>query len=270
MPRLREKDGSDRDGDVSGQPEENRPLAADAACEDAEKDGAGNADELRQQQRADELPHRDSQLRAVDRRHVDDGPDAVIIEPEGEEKDEEIPVRAHPEEGLPQTAEAFGNRRSLSRAECRGHGLPNVAKERKGEEPPPDRDAHERETDAERSRNPRDHGGVDGEENAAAEIAERVPQGGDLVAQVGGDQRRQQRVVKNDRRGKTDGPEHIQRERGGPVSGADEPEPRRRQDAQEREQRQEAFFGRADIRDRAEYRGYRGADQERSGRGVTP
>ena len=71
----------------------------------AEEEGAGDAHELHQQDRADERALADADLGAVGRRHLDDGLDAVVVDQERQQHQERLAVAAELAKRLAQAHE---------------------------------------------------------------------------------------------------------------------------------------------------------------------
>ena len=103
--RGRHEVAEDADRRVDQQAEEDRPLRADPAGQRAEQERERHADELHQQDRADQRALADADLGAVDRRHPDDGPDPVVVDQEREQHQEGLPEAAQLAEGLAEPGE---------------------------------------------------------------------------------------------------------------------------------------------------------------------
>ena len=85
---------------VDGQAEEHRALRPDRAGEAAEEERARHADELGEQERADHEAGIEPDFRPVERRDADHGLDAVVVDQEGEQQHERLPVAPElPERG---------------------------------------------------------------------------------------------------------------------------------------------------------------------------
>ena len=82
------------DAGVYRQAQENAALGADARRQTPEQEGEGDADELHQQNGADEDALLDAELGAVDGRHATDGADAVVVDQEGHQQQERLRVSA--------------------------------------------------------------------------------------------------------------------------------------------------------------------------------
>ncbi len=86
LPCLRHEYGEQPDACVRGDADEDEDVVAHLFCEFAEDDGGGEGDDLRQQQRQQQIHRIEPERRAEGSRHVDDGVHAVDVE---EERDEE-------------------------------------------------------------------------------------------------------------------------------------------------------------------------------------
>ena len=219
----------------------------------------------------------DADLVPVGRGHPDDRVDGVVVDEEGEEQEPRVLVDAQLAERPGQAARRDPDRAlaaGLRRFEPSG-GLGDLAEERDGEEHPPHGDAQERQPrrgarvrDAEALRVP-EHGHVQGEEEAAAEVAQGEAGGRDAVHLVGGRDRREQRVVEGQGGGDGDVADHEGREGEAPLPLRDEVHGGGGGGAEGEEGAQEELLAAAVVGDRPE-QGAEQADQdhgERRGEG---
>ncbi len=79
---------------IDDQADEDRRLGPDAIGEHPEQERERDADELRDQQRADHRVVVEADLGSVDGGHPDDRLDAVVVDQEGEQEHEGLPVHA--------------------------------------------------------------------------------------------------------------------------------------------------------------------------------
>ena len=237
----------------ASRPRKRARLAPIRPADHPEQERAGDPDELHQQDRADEGALPDAELGAVRGRHLDDGLDAVVVDQEREQHEERLPVAAELAERLAQPHERHPHRalpEALVRFEPPGR-LGDAPEQRDGEQHPPDGDAEEREPGRQgrrvlaqarpgRQAEPGrllDPGQVEGEQDAAADVAERVAGGGDPVDLVGPRDVGQQRLVEHEAAGHADERQHEEPAREPEVAALDQEHPGHRGDAQRDERR---------------------------------
>src|SRR5690606_23999370 len=108
VPRLADEVAEDGDERVDPEGEIDAAPRPDAAGESAEQEAAGDADELDQEQRADEGPLAEAQLGPVDHGESLDRVDPVDVEPEREQEPERLSILADLAERRAQSAERCG------------------------------------------------------------------------------------------------------------------------------------------------------------------
>ncbi len=83
------------DPDVDARAHEDQRFGSKSVCERAEEKRERDADELHDEDRGDQLRSARSRVSvAVDGRHLLDGADAVVVDQEGEQHQERLPVEA--------------------------------------------------------------------------------------------------------------------------------------------------------------------------------
>ena len=107
--RLHEVPG-DGDQGVDCQAQEDGPLGTHPAGQAAESEGARNADELRDDEGTDHIACIQPDLAAVDGGHLDDRADTVVVEPEGPQKEQQLPVLEQLAEGVAEASETGPDR----------------------------------------------------------------------------------------------------------------------------------------------------------------
>ena len=177
-------------------------FGADAVAEPAEQQRRGKAHELRHQQRREQCAGVEAERRAVVHRHLDDGVHAVDVEPVRHQEHDQGAVLAHVRDGVAQLAEADADGRAKARCgpRCcsrtqRITGMVN--------------NSHHTATVTNdsctawaESRRPNSagllhHDHVDQEQQPAAEVPQRVAEGGHAVELLRLGDVEQQRVVEH-------------------------------------------------------------------------
>ena len=272
MPCLAHEVAGDGDECIPAQPDHHRALGPDALAEFAEEQREGNADKLGEEQRPYQVHRADANFRPVDRRHLDDGADAVIVEPEGDEELEELAIFADLGERYPQPFEAgFDGSGPCLDAGFVGRGLRNVSQQRDGENAPPERHGEQGEPVAQVvGRQEPDHSDVDGEQDAAAKIAQCIPLGRDEVGVLFFGDVPQQRVVEDVRGPQPDRPEEEQHQREYPIPRIEGEHQRRGEDADAGKDGQELFLAAGIVGDAPQDGSQDGPYQQGDGIGVSP
>src|SRR5690606_38643865 len=106
VPGLLHEVAEDGDAGVGGECDVDPVLRPEPPGEAPEEEGEGDADELDEEERADEVALPDPDLGPVDRGHLDDGLDPVDVEPEGDEELEGVGVASRGAEGFGESAES--------------------------------------------------------------------------------------------------------------------------------------------------------------------
>src|SRR5690606_13555281 len=145
VPGLADEVAEDGDDCVDAEREVDAAARPDAHGEGAEQEAERDADELDEEQSADEGSLPEAELGPVDHCEPLDRVDPVDVEPEREQELERLAVLADLAERLAQPAEGDGDGVGAERfAGLHASGrLGHVAEDRDGEDEPPDRDAEE-------------------------------------------------------------------------------------------------------------------------------
>ena len=270
LPLVFEKDGEDGDAKVGDDADGDEFRCGVTCGEAAEEDGEWKGHDLRHEERQQEACRVQSEGGAVGSGHVDDGVDAVDIEEESEEKEEDLLFRPDVAEGAPQSRETLA------------HGvlwplhvvLLFVAfEQRQREEEPPDGRDAEGELHGQRHRDAdgtaaQDQRQRENEGRAAADIAPGVASGGNHVhAFVGGDVR-EHGVVEDEARLVADLGDHKDHQEDQPVAGSAQRHAAHQPDHQ-KEQKDRPFEP-AGIGQRAKGRPHEGHSQRHDRGSVTP
>ena len=140
MERRGHEIADDADPHVHHEPQKDRPLGADVPGEPAEEKRERNPDELHRRDRPDHDGSAEMPLLAIDRRHPDDGADAVVVDQERHQQQEGLLVGPKVLEGLGEMRERRAERAgdTLTAPAAGRRRLGNPAEERDGEDGPPD------------------------------------------------------------------------------------------------------------------------------------
>ena len=285
MPDLAHEIAAHADQGIPDQAQVDGPLGAQLSGDPAKEVGKGETDELGDQQRGDEVDRRvlhtarSKHLLAIDRRHVDDRADPVVVQPKGDQKKHQLLVAPQIAERASQAPEPGHDGRDPWPASCGPAWLAHVAKEGDGKDQPPDAHGKERKTGHPLGprnapqialRREHDHGNVHSQQQPASQVSQRVPQAGDPVHLVLARHVRQQGIIEHVGARKPDPPDDIENDRGQPTAPPDANHQQRGQDAHAREHAQELFLGGAIVGDRAEDDRQHGHDRRCDGRRQPP
>ena len=245
-----QQEAVDRDAGVDGEGQEDGPLRPHPVGEQAEGERERHAHQLHHEQRQHHLRGGDADLVAVGGGHADDRVDRVVVDEEREQQQPGVAVVAQVANAASQPSQG-GAQRALPG--CLAGVFPrprlgDVAEERDREEHPPHGHAQEREPgggasvgEPERGR-ARDHPQVEGEEQAAAEVAHGEARGRDPVHLALGGDPRQERVVEGEGGCDAHVRDHEGQEGVGPPALRGQRQPRGRGRPQCQERREEGLL----------------------------
>ncbi len=98
----------DGDARINSQAEQDRPFGSDLAGQPPEQERERDADELDGEDSTHQVRGTDADLFPVYRGHLDDRADAIVVEPEGQDEDRQLPVPAYFPHCVSQSLEAGG------------------------------------------------------------------------------------------------------------------------------------------------------------------
>jgi len=168
---------------IDAESKQNRPLGAEPLCQGAEEEGHRHSDDLGEEQRSCQVRGANADLRAIDGGHLDNGADAIRVQPEGDEEPEQLAVATQIPKGLGKALKGGTHGRGMFTRHTVSARLRHQAKERYRKQYPPDRHAQKGgphrgvrvgKAKPVRLQEPQQ---VDGEQDAPAQVAKCVALG---------------------------------------------------------------------------------------------
>jgi len=242
---------ADGDSCIDRQRQKDRVFGAEPFGQPAKQEGEREGHELNHQQRTDDGHIAELELFAVNRRHVNDGANAVVVQPEGEDEDHQLAVAAQVGKSSRQPFEAGSDRIFVDgfAGQDTPLGFAHVAQHRNAEHRPPY--CHGDKADArhqgpvfnsQKIRQEHDHKQVDRQQQPAAQVSQSVAARRNAINFIRPGHMRQKRVVEDQRAGEPQAGEDVESGRQQVIAFTDEEQQAGAQHAQRHEDRQEAFF----------------------------